>query len=100
MGDVDQFHHAEDQRKAGGEEGIEAAEENSLKDRVYPIHQEKAPKEGKGSRSFLKKRTQKRLLIGVPRTVRREHETAVHQWIKVFWFFFSKKNCLLACSLG
>jgi hypothetical protein len=41
-----------------------------------------------GSSSFLKKRTKK--LLSVPAPVRHYPKQS-----KVFWFFFSKKNCLL-----
>jgi hypothetical protein len=40
--------------------------------------------EAEGSSSFLKKRTKKLLLIGTR-----------GPGAKVFWFFFSKKNCFL-----
>jgi hypothetical protein len=42
------------------------------------------------SRSFLKKRTQKLLRLGVPIFAQR-----IDQESKVFWFFFSKKNRFL-----
>jgi hypothetical protein len=49
-------------------------------------------KRSQGSRSFLKKRT-KKLLIDLVRACR---DRRVSQRTKVFWFFFSKKNCFLA----
>jgi hypothetical protein len=47
-----------------------------------------------GSSSFLKKRTKKLLLSSV-RCGRAHRVTNI---VKVFWFFFSKKNCFL-CGL-
>ena len=35
---VDQAHDAEDQREAGGEQGVETAQQDSLDDVVYPDH--------------------------------------------------------------
>jgi hypothetical protein len=45
-----------------------------------------------GSSSFLKKRTKKLLLVGF----RGRHDRHALHRTKVFWFFFSKKNCFLA----
>ncbi len=38
MGDVDEPHHAEDQRQPGGEHGVEPAEQDALQDGVHPLH--------------------------------------------------------------
>ena len=36
--DVDEAHDAEDERKAGGEEGVKPADENALHDGIHPLH--------------------------------------------------------------
>ena len=36
MGEVDQPHHAEDQRQPGGEQRVEAAEQNALDQCIEP----------------------------------------------------------------
>ncbi len=38
MGDVDQAHDAEDQRKPGGKQRVKPADQNSLNDGVDPVH--------------------------------------------------------------
>ena len=38
MGDIDEPHHAEDQRQSGGEHGVEPADQDALKDDVDPFH--------------------------------------------------------------
>jgi hypothetical protein len=47
-----------------------------------------------GSISFLKKRNKKPLLPAI----RIEFAARVNQRAKVFWFFFSKKNCFFTFS--
>jgi hypothetical protein len=47
----------------------------------------------KGSSSFLKKRTKKLLLLGFAPGIRTGRAKCVTNRTKVFWFFFSKKNC-------
>lgn len=44
MRDVDQPHHAEDQRQAGREQAIETADQHALHDGVDPIHRPHTPK--------------------------------------------------------
>ena len=44
MGEIDQPHDAEDQRQAGGEQRIEAAEQDALDDRVEPVQHVQRPK--------------------------------------------------------
>ena len=39
MRDIDEPHHAEDQRQPGGEHGVEPAHQDALKDDVDPFHQ-------------------------------------------------------------
>jgi hypothetical protein len=52
--------------------------------------------EKEGSSSFLKKEPKKLLLFGM----RTELALRASQQTKVFWFFFSKKNCFLASYCG
>ena len=40
VGQVDQAHDAEDQRQAGREQGVEAAEQHALDDGVEPVHRQ------------------------------------------------------------
>ena len=40
--DVDQPHHAEDQRQPGGEHGVEPAEQHALHDDVDPFHRQRS----------------------------------------------------------
>ena len=44
MGDVDQPHDAEDQRQAGGEHGVEPADQHALQDDVEPFGHRYTPK--------------------------------------------------------
>jgi hypothetical protein len=44
MRDVDEPHHAEDQRQAGGEHGVESADQHALENDVDPIHAAQTPK--------------------------------------------------------
>ena len=44
MRDVDQPHDAEDQRQAGGEHGVEPADQHALQDDVEPLHRRHTPK--------------------------------------------------------
>jgi hypothetical protein len=44
VGEIDQSHDAEDQRKAGGEQRIEASEQSALNDRAEPIEHVQCPK--------------------------------------------------------
>ena len=44
MGEIDQPHDAEDQRQAGGEQRIQASEQNALDDRAEPFEHAQCPK--------------------------------------------------------
>jgi len=44
MGEIDQPHDAEDQRQAGGEQRVQAAEQNALKDAAKPVDHAQRPK--------------------------------------------------------
>jgi hypothetical protein len=53
-------------------------------------------RQGSKGPSFLKKRSKKLLFLRLPR----DHDTpatVLPEQIKVFWFFFSKKNMLSSC---
>jgi hypothetical protein len=76
------------------------AELNLIHDRSKPITRDVRRKrpgilmmagKGKGSSSFLKRRTKKLLLCSVRTVV----PAALTNELKFFWFFFSKKNCFL-----
>jgi hypothetical protein len=69
----------------------DAGEAGSERCRVMSAHEKGFPEKEESS-SFLKKRTKKLLFL------RRLKRTFTHlgQDIKVFWFFFSKKNCFLS----
>jgi hypothetical protein len=49
-----------------------------------------------GSSSFLKKRTKKLLFVAPRPTAATREPPFWDARAKVFWFFFSKKNCFLA----
>jgi hypothetical protein len=59
-------------------------EGNSLENGAFRYSKE-------GSISFLKKRNKKLLFVGL----RVGHDQCAPKRVKVFWFFFSKKNCFL-----